>query len=303
MTSLCSKYYQFVLAQGLLLGFGMSLSFAPAYATVQLYFKKNVGLALGITVSGSSLGGVIWPIVLHNLFKEVTFGWAVRITGFIMLPLLGIACLTIRSPRRVDEHKSLEVDLSCAKNPVLILLSGGLFLVYLGLFTPFFYVTQWTIYLGLDANLAFYMISILNAASLFGRILPGLWADRYGPYNMMILSAGFSGIVCLCWTTATSIGRIVVFSLAYGFFSGAIISLQGACVARVVKKEQFGTSVGILMGIVSIACLTGTPINGQLLDRWNYIGIAMFSGLLLLLGAIFVLVARWKIERSLFANT
>ena len=101
-----------------------------------------------------------------------------------------------------------------------------MFFVYLGLFSPFFYITSWTISLRLDATLAFYMISIMNASSLFGRIVPGIVADRVGPFNVMIVIVAVSGVIATCWTKATTIPSIVVFSMAYGFASGVSSSFN-----------------------------------------------------------------------------
>ena len=127
--------------------------------TVPHYFIKSRALALGITVSGSSLGGVIWPITLKNVLYKINFGWGVRIAAFIMLPLLGLACLSIRLPETSHSKAKPKPDTSVLKHPVLILLAVGLFFIYLGLFSPFFYITSWTISLGLDANMAFYSSS------------------------------------------------------------------------------------------------------------------------------------------------
>ncbi|KAH9204483.1 MFS monocarboxylate transporter-like protein [Leptodontidium sp. 2 PMI_412] len=306
MTSLCKEYYQFFLAQGLVFGVGLAFVVLPAFATIPRYFLRNRGVALGITAGGSSLGGVIWPIVLRNLFEDVGFGWGVRISAFIMLPLLCLAVLTIRLPASASlnsKHIKVKPDLSIVKHPVLILLAIGLFFTYLGLFSPFFYITSWTVSLDLDADMGFYMVSILNAASLFGRILPGLWADRIGAYNIMIISVGFSGIICTCWTEATSIATIVVLSLAYGFASGAVISLQGACAAQVAKPEQYGVAMGSVMGILSLAGLIGSPINGQLLGRWEYLGLSLFSGLAMLIGMLVLILAKLKLNPKFLRRT
>jgi predicted MFS family arabinose efflux permease len=255
MTSLCTEYYQFFLAQGLALGLGISLVILPAFAVVPRIFVASRGLALGIVVSGSSLGGVIWPIALQRLFKEVGFGWAVRIIAFIMLPLLAFACVVIRIPGSKSSKSGPRPspDLSVIKHPVLILLSTALFFVYLGLFAPLFYLTGWTISLGLDADMAFYMVSIANGASLFGRVLPGLMADRLGPFNIMIICTLLSSIVCMAWTAATSMVGIIFISLAYGFGSGAVIGLQGVCASQVVKASEYGIAMGFIMSILSIA--------------------------------------------------
>ncbi|KAG4421203.1 hypothetical protein IFR04_005614 [Cadophora malorum] len=306
MTSLCKQYYQFFLAQGLLLGLGLSLVVLPAFAVIPRYFTKHRGLAMGLVVSGSSMGGVIWPITLRNLFTDVGFGWGVRICAFMMLPLLSLAVLAIRVPISASSpngtHVKAKPDFSIVKSPILILLALGLFLVYLGLFSPFFYVTSWTIRLGLDADMGFYMVSIINAASLFGRVLPGLWADRVGPYNIMVISAGLSGLICMCWTEAKSIAGIVVLSLAYGFASGAVIGLQGACASLIAKPHQYGIVMGFTMGILSIAGLIGSPINGQILDRWDYLGLSLFSGLAMLLGMLVLILAKLKVNPNFFGK-
>lgn len=131
-------------------------------------------------------------------------------------------------------------------------MSVSLCFIYVGLFSPLFYVTPYTVSLGLDPNMAFYMISILNAASLFGRILPGILADWYGTLNMFILATASSFIIIFCWTKATSIAGVVVFSFAYGFSSGTVVSLMGACAIRSVEPAQYGAAMGFAMSILSI---------------------------------------------------
>lgn len=220
MTSFCRTYYQLFLAQALLLGIGVSLILLPAIAVVSQHFTRNRGLSLGMIVSGSSLGGVIWPIILRRLLTRIGFGWTIRTVAFIQLPLLLTCCLTIRYQKSHAMKAKLPLNFRCILNPTLMLLAVGLFFIYLGLFTLFFYITSYAISLGLDTNLAYYMISILNSASLFGRILPGVLADRIGPYNVMIIAAVMSGLVCCCWTAASTVAGVIVLSLAYGFASG-----------------------------------------------------------------------------------
>lgn len=224
MTSLCKEYYQLFLAQGFLLGVGVAFVFLPVFAILPRYFVARRGAALGLTACGASIGGAIWPIALRNLHEKVNFGWAARISAFIMLPFLLTACLTIRLPKAVSNLPKPKPDFSVVKLPLLYVLSSALFFNYLGLFTPNFYVTSYTISLNLDPDMAFYMVAIMNGTSLFGRVIPGIWADRYGAFNVMILSAGTSGIVCMCMTKATSITGIALWSAVYGFTSGASIS-------------------------------------------------------------------------------
>jgi predicted MFS family arabinose efflux permease len=239
MTSLCTSFYQFFLAQGFLLGVGIACLFTPAIATINLTFRRSRGLALGIVVSGSSLGGVIWPILLRYLLQNIGFGWTIRIAAFMMLGLCGIACLTVRrQPIPVSQSPASRAPIDLAsifRNVELMVLAAALFFIYLGLFAPFFYVASYTISLGLNANMAFYMIAILNAASVFGRLIPGFLADKYGAYNLFIVASGTSAIVVLCWSTATSIAGIAIWSAAYGFSSG--VSQNELCAPRNQKTD------------------------------------------------------------------
>lgn len=56
MTSLCTQYWQIVLAQGLFMGLGLGCLFMPTVGILATYFFKKRGLAMGIASSGSSIG-------------------------------------------------------------------------------------------------------------------------------------------------------------------------------------------------------------------------------------------------------
>lgn len=249
MVSLCREYYQFFLAQGALLGFGMSFITIPTTSVTPLYFQRNRGLAQGISVAGSSLGGVLWPIMLDELLNEdgVSFGWTLRIVGFIQLVLLAVVVVGVRRPRtaktipkdfessaqpdseskeeKEDKAKQRKKDLAKLRHPSFIFLCAGLAIFYFGFFAPFFYVSDYALSLGVSESFSVYLIAILNAASSFGRILPGLVADRIGHFNIVTISMFLSAIVCFCWTAVNNTAGLIVWSLAYGFVSGVSSSL------------------------------------------------------------------------------
>ncbi|OLN86531.1 Riboflavin transporter MCH5-like protein 16, partial [Colletotrichum chlorophyti] len=277
MTSLCTKYYQAFLAQGILLGVSMSLIFCPPVAVVSRRLPHRRGLALGLTIGGSSVGGVIWPIMLEQLLnkRHLSFGWTMRAIAFTMIPLLAIACFTVvdtpasKAPITSSEPTSdatekgsesssgeaqaeKQADFSILRNKAFILLCGGLAIGYFGFFTPIFYVSAYGIHHGLSSSTAFYLIAGLNAASFFGRVIPGFLADRYGHFNLCVLATLSAGIVGFCWTAASSLGGLVVWCLAYGFCSGAVMSLQGACVGKIAHHSNQGLAVGFMMGSIAV---------------------------------------------------
>lgn len=95
-----------------------------------------------------------------------------------------------------------------------------MFITYFGMFSPFFYSTSYAVEKGFSTSFGFYTLSIVKGASFFGRILPGIVADKYGKFNCCVLSTLVAGIVALCWTKVESVAGLGVWSAAYGFASG-----------------------------------------------------------------------------------
>jgi MFS family permease len=302
MTSLCTQYYQFMLAQGILGGLASGILFAPAMTCVSHYFHKRRATALGITVTGSSLGGVVFPIMLSRLIKAIGFAWSVRIVGFVILAMIVIAVLTVEE-RLPPRHGSILLPSGFKQVPYTLVIMGVFFMT-LGLFTPFFYLPQFAQKQGMSEDLASYMLSILNAASVFGRSLPGLAADRIGRYNTLAIEGACSGILLLCWPAVSSNASIIIFATLYGFFSGGIVSLMSPCFAQVTPQaNQIGTYLGMAMGILGIAGLAGTPITGALLESGgSFTHPAIFSGVVMLAGTVMVAIARWWQNTALLAK-
>ena len=56
MTSISREYWQVLLSQGLIVGLGHSCLFIPGVAIIPTYFNNRRALAMGVGISGSSVG-------------------------------------------------------------------------------------------------------------------------------------------------------------------------------------------------------------------------------------------------------
>ncbi|KUJ18471.1 MFS general substrate transporter [Mollisia scopiformis] len=304
MTSLCKKYYQFMLAQGVLGGISMGLTMAPAMAATGQYFNKKRGAAIGIAVAGSSLGGVIFPIALSKLVhnQSIGFGWSIRILGFMMFALLGPACIAIRA--RLPPRTASFFLPSAFKEITYISLLVASFLMIMGVFMPFFYLPSFAVSKGMSTQLASYIVSILNGASFFGRVIPGVLGDKLGRLNALAAAAFASGILILCMQAISSNAGIIVFSALYGFCSGAIVSGFSTCLAQIPKDPRnIGTYMGMGMAVISVAALISPPIDGAIAKQYGgYNQVAIFSGVLVLAGAVATLWVKSTTERGILGK-
>ncbi|KAI0920152.1 hypothetical protein AcW1_001970 [Taiwanofungus camphoratus] len=293
------KYYQLILSQGVGAGLGSGFILVPALSLQAHHWQKRRALAMGIVLTGSSVGGIIYPIMLNQLFKSsVGFAWGVRAATFMTLGLLIIANLSMTtrlpSAKQRPPGSSMPKLSSILTDPPYMITQVGIFLGLWGVFLPYFYLQLWVNLHGLSPNLAFYTIAILNAGSVPGRTLPNFIADYVGRFNMILPVSFCTGGLMFAMFGATTPGAVIVFSILYGFFAGAYIALLPPTLATMAKSaDEIGLRIGFGYAFSSFAMLTGTPIDGALLgpdNHWHKP--IIFSGVVLLSGSAIMVLGR-----------
>ncbi|KAI0057044.1 MFS general substrate transporter [Artomyces pyxidatus] len=262
------KYYQLFLSQGLGMGIGAGLVYIPCLAVQAEHWRVRRSLALGAVTTGVAVGGIVFPIMLNQLFhSSVGYAWGIRASAFLVMGMLAVSnCLMTSYPRRhASEDSSTDFGALLKDVPYMLLSVAGLFIIW-GLYFPFFYIQLYAILHGMDPTFAFYTLAILNAASVPGRIVPNLMTGRVGPINLgLIASVGCAGLTFALFGV-TSVAGIVVFAILYGFFSGAFLSMFSPAITMMSKNErELGIRLGFASTLSSIGALTGTPIDGALL--------------------------------------
>ncbi|KAI0671264.1 MFS general substrate transporter [Trametes maxima] len=305
MISISSKYYQYVLAQGVLFGLGVGMLFYPSLSAISTHFNKYRGTALGIAMAGSGIGGVVYPIMFQQLFQRLGFGWAVRISGFISLAACCIAVTTITSLRPPTPQKTPILNPAWLRDVPFVLVTGGGILICLGLFIPFFYIADYARDHGIPSSTVFYILSAMNGGGILGRLAPPLLSDAVGRYNVMVPCAFLMGLLALVfWTFAKTLVAILLFAIVYGFFSGAFIAMLIPCVAQISDLQEIGSRIGMLYSIVSFAALAGGPAAGALLRAGNgsYTGMIVLCGVFNIAGSVFLLCARFRLDRRIMVR-
>ncbi|EZG01117.1 hypothetical protein H106_08462 [Trichophyton rubrum CBS 735.88] len=300
MTSLSTEYYQILLAQGICSPFGAGFLFYPTMNSTVTWFYKKRALAVGIVASGSSLGGIIMPIMITKLIPMLGFPWTMRVCAFLILGLCIVACSCVKS--RIPPHPRplvLKEFFTPFLEMPFILLTTATFLYCFGMFLPFTFLVLHARRFGVPDGLASYLVSIFNAASILGRTLPGYAADRMGLFNMVIIMSFFSVIVVFAiWLPSRGTIPDVIFAALFGFASGSLVSLPPSLVAHISDVRKIGVRSGSMFATVSIAVLLGNPLGGSLVPdviHGDYWRMQVFSGSMLLVGSMFFVFTRMRL--------
>ena len=94
------QFYQIFLTQGVGVGISLGFLFLPSVSVISHHFEQKRALGMGIAASGSSCGGIVFPILINKTIEKYGSPWATRIATFICLGLMSIslACMRTRPP-------------------------------------------------------------------------------------------------------------------------------------------------------------------------------------------------------------
>ncbi|KAF6808285.1 riboflavin transporter MCH5 [Colletotrichum sojae] len=289
----CKTYWQFMLCLGVLGGSGNAIATTVGIAVIGKLFHRRRGLALGISLSGSSTGGIIFPLVLRQILPTWGWRWSMRSLGLIVLVAmcLGLACLSPfprllattsgRNEGSVHKKRSAAMDLSAFRSTAYSLIVGSIFLLEFAIFGATAILPTLVSWAGFPPESGYNMVAILNGLSSLGRILPGLAGDHFGHFNVLLYMVIFT-LACTAATLtafgSTRIEALYAFSALWGFGTGSFLSLTPVCVGKTCEAKDYGRYYGTMNFVISFALLLTMPIGGQMLES---LGSTALSGLYL----------------------
>ncbi|OIW28055.1 MFS general substrate transporter [Coniochaeta ligniaria NRRL 30616] len=300
MTSLATEYWQLILAQGICVGAGMGLSFLPSTAILAQYFSSRRALAIGVASAGSPLAGIVFPIMFSRLTATLGFGWATRVIAFVVLALSAVPVAFMRVRHPPPAVRRALFDRTALADPAFMLFAAAGFAAFLVLYVPFFYTQLYTIEHGISSvDFAPYLVTFLNVGSVFGRVIPGAVADRYGPLNTTIFCVMASAVLAFAWIGCSDLGGLTVFALLYGAFSGGVVGLAPSVIVSLSPDMgRVGARMGMSFAFNGVAVLVGTPIAGAILGGSGWVPMIVFTGVFLTAGLVLYSSSRLFVWRK-----
>ncbi|KAF7318153.1 hypothetical protein HMN09_00323400 [Mycena chlorophos] len=303
LTAECTKYWQFLLCQGFAIGVSCGIINGPAGAVVGHWFKRRRGLATGIMAVGSSLGGTLLPIAAQKLIPRVGFPWTMRIIGFILVVTLGIPNVLMRR-RLPPKHMSGGLlNLKAFKSlPYTVYCIAGA-VIYLGLYTVLTYIDVSAASAGVSQEFSFYLVSIANAASLFGRLSAALAVDKLGAINTVAPMCAIAAVVTYVWPLAHSKGAFVAIALTYGYASGVYVSSFTLPIYHMGDIADVGRRSGMAMTLTAVGAVAGPPISGAIeAASGGYHAVGIYAGTVVLVAIAMMLYVRYLVLKSVWGK-
>ncbi|CCM00597.1 uncharacterized protein FIBRA_02633 [Fibroporia radiculosa] len=297
----CKEFWQLVLCQGLAVGFASGAVFGPVMGILPHWFQKRLGIAYGLTATGSSIGGTLFPIAVRNLIQEVGFPWTMRIIGFILILLLGVCVVTTDRRLPPKPKPGPFINLHAFKNRAYATYCISGFVNYLGLYTVLTYIDVSATASGVPVEFSFYLLPIANTGSFFGRVLAGILSDRYGPLNTIIPANCIAGIMTYIWPLTSSKGGAIGVAIIYGMTSGIYASLIAPPIVGMGDRWNVGTRIGMAFTLVALGALSGPPISGAINTATNgfkFVGI--YAGSAIQVGVVLLLITRYFVLQGQF---
>lgn len=140
LTSLCTKYWQLFLAQGVCQGIGDGLIFCPTVSLVATYFSSRRAFAISTAASGAATGGIVFPLIAQQLLTKIGFAWTIRVMGLVVV-INDVIILGLARTRLPPRRSGPLIELAAFKERSYLLFTIGMWFVLWATYYAYYYVS------------------------------------------------------------------------------------------------------------------------------------------------------------------
>jgi MFS family permease len=290
LMSQLSSLWQLFLFYGII-SIGMSAALVPILSTVARWFVKMRGFVTGIVLASTGISlMVIVPAANQAILH---YGWRTvyMIVGSVVLIVVVIAAQFLRrDPYQVGKlpygYDRTATVVSGAQTDGLsfkeALRTQQVWLISLVYFCTYFvyhtFVVHMVLYAtgqGIPSVRAVAIMAFLGGAGIVGRIIMGIFGDRIGNRQAMILSAGLMMLALFWLLAAKDLWMLFLFGVAFGFGHGGIATMESPIVANVFGMRSHGVILGLVFFCDTVGGATGPFLAGYLFDITNSYHLAL----------------------------
>ncbi len=239
---------------------------------ISTWFDRRRGLALSIMLAGTGLGAMLLPVFVQSVITH--FGWRV---AYLSLGLLAFAIGFYLSAaflyERPAAHEEGSISTEAGEDVAGALATPAFWIIAATVFLYAFSVNGTIAHLsvlltdrGVSAQGASWSISIIGATGLVGRLLTGLFLDRFfGPrVSQVMLLMTVLGIVVL--SVANSLNTGLMAAALIGFSMGSEGDITPYLLGRYFGLKRLSTLYALTWTTYAIGAATSPILIGRVFD-------------------------------------
>ena len=295
---------------------GVSLGFVgvlPSVVLVSNWFVQRRGTALGILLTGTSVGGVLIPPAATPLIER--FGWrtAMVLVSMLIWVVLVPAILFLVKTRPSDVGLSADggqQDVETAgpadgvtfsealRTPLFWIFALAAALIFYPIFVTSQQLILQTAKIGFTTWQSTLVLSSLFAVSVAGKFLFGYLSDKFAPVRVILVATAVmfaSTFLLLDLNRTTAFLFLVPFGLGYG---GAFVLIQ-RLVADFFGERDYPKILGAITIGDTLGAVVGGLITGWLADRAGGDYTVGFYGVIIATGIAMVLMVVLNLRREI----
>ena len=285
--SRATSLWQFILAQGLLVGVAGSVAFAPLLADTSLWFNRRRGIAVSIIASGSYLAGTVWPPVVQHFIQ--TDGWRRTYMGiavFCLVTMLPLALVLRRrspltettSPAAGLSYRSLRpLGMSRAALQTLLVIAGLSCCVAMSM--PQVHIVAYCSDLGHGAAPGSHMLSLMLGFGVVSRLASGWICDQIGGRLTLLLGSSLQALALVLFLPFQGLTALYIVSALFGLFQGGIVPAYTVIVREFFPPEEAGVRVGTVLMATVFGMALGGWLSGAIFDLTGSYHAAFLNGI------------------------
>jgi len=239
---------------------------------ISTWFNRRRGFALSIMLAGSGLGAIVLPVLAQAVITHM--GWrtaylTLGILAFVVGFPLTAAFVRERPAAQQDQDVSTERGEPVAKalaTPAFWIIAATVCLYAISVNGAIAHLSALLTDRGVSASGAAWAVSIIGATGLIGRVLTGLFLDRFfGPrVSQVMLLMTVLGIVLLSVANTLTAGLIAAGFI--GFSMGSEGDITPYLLGRYFGLKRFSTLYALTWTTYAVGGATGPMLVGRVFD-------------------------------------
>ncbi|MHA6262820.1 MFS transporter [Arenibacterium sp. CAU 1754] len=274
LLSQISAPWQLFLIFGTLIGAGLGTHDVVTLSTVARWFQARRGMMTAVVKVGTAVGQIVVPPIVAALIAWLGWRSAVTALGVAAAVLLLIGALSMKAPPVVKvaqmgapqpDHDG--VTFAQARSGRLLWTVCAIqFLFFPTLVTVPLHLPAHAMDLGMTATGAATLLSVIGAASIFGRLALGRLIDVIGGRMAYLICLSGMIIALIGLTFVVTPGPLYAVVAIYGFSHGALFVVVSPTVAEYFGMRAHGAIFGLVLFFGTLGASVGPILAGRLFD-------------------------------------